>query len=200
MFTLSGKKILLRAASLAALSAVAIAGICSPAMAQQADEEISFWEKGSERIGDIVDEGRQSILLSGYARHGRGTYSSERLKELNEDAWGFGVAKTRRNAKDNEEIVYALGIEDSHYKPQLMAGYAYQWTRPLSGKWEIAGGYTAMFMSRQDYFGGMPFPIALPLASIGTRDTKLMASYVPRLSKNKGNGDVLLLFMRFDLP
>jgi palmitoyl transferase len=59
---------------------------------------------------------------------------------------------------------------------------------------ELGLGYTAMLISRQDYFGGFPFPIVLPVGSIGTRDIKLRASYVPRLSQEKGNGDVLLLF------
>ncbi|WP_188566965.1 hypothetical protein [Undibacterium terreum] len=165
--------------------------------AQQATE--SRWEEEKDRIHEIIDDGQTSVLVSGYAHHGRGTYTAERLKELNERAWGLGYAKTLRNEKDNEEIVYAFGIEDSHYKPQLMAGYAYQWVAPLGGNWEAAGGFTAMMVSRQDYFHGTPFPVVLPLVSVGTRSTKLMASYVPRLSKNKGNGDVLLLFMRFDI-
>ncbi len=77
-----------------------------------------------------------------------------------------------------------------------MAGYAHEWIYPLGATGlEFGVGYTAMLMSRQDYFSGFPFPIALPLCSIGTRDIKLRASEVPRLSQNKGNGDMLLLFV-----
>ncbi|MET0962756.1 MAG: hypothetical protein ABWY05_08045 [Noviherbaspirillum sp.] len=54
-------------------------------------------------------------------------------------------------------------------------------------------------MSRSDYFGGFPFPIALPVGSIGTHDIKLRTSYVPRLSQKKGNGDVLLVFVSMTL-
>lgn len=148
---------------------------------------------------NVYDNGQSNLLLSGYAHHGRGTYTAERLHELNEKAWGMGFSKTVRDARDNEEIVYAMGISDSHFKPQLMAGYSYEWMQSLGGNWEAGIGATGMLMSRQDYFGGFPFPVALPVASIGTRSTKLMASYVPRLSQHKGNGDVLLLFMRFDI-
>ncbi|HTD05897.1 hypothetical protein [Undibacterium sp.] len=179
-------------------SAISVFSLPSLSHAQQTDD-LSWWDQGKNKVSDILDNGQQSLLVSGYAHHGRGTYSAERIRELNEKSWGLGFTKSVRNSKDNEELVYALGISDSHYKPQLMAGYAYQWTKSLGGDWEIAGGYTAMLMSRQDYFSGIPFPIALPLASIGTRHTKLMAAYVPRLSKNKGNGDVLLMFMRFDI-
>ncbi len=43
-------------------------------------------------------------------------------------------------------------------------------------------------------FGGIPFPVPLPLISIGTKKEKRMFSYVPRLSQDGNNGDVLLIF------
>lgn len=144
----------------------------------------------------IRDQGTPELYLSGYARHGRSTYTKERLDELNEKAWGLGGGWRLRNARGNDDIVYALGISDSHFKPQLMVGYAHEWIYPMGGSGlELGLGYTAILMSRRDYFGGFPFPVALPLASIGSRDIKLRASYVPRLSQHKGNGDVLLLFV-----
>ena len=158
---------------------------------------VSDWGgEAADRFRLIRDQGSTDLYLSGYARHGRSTYTKERLEELNEKAWGVGIGRRLRNARGNDEIVYALGISDSHFKPQLMAGYAHEWIYPESGSGlEFGVGYTAMLMSRADYFGGFPFPIALPVASIGTRDIKLRASYVPRLSQKKGNGDVLLLFV-----
>ena len=80
-----------------------------------------------------------------------------------------------------------------------MAGYAYQWMTPLGDQFEAGLGVSGLLISRTDYFGGLPFPGVLPVASIGTRKTKLMAAYIPRVSRNKGNGDVLLLFVRIDL-
>jgi palmitoyl transferase len=56
-----------------------------------------------------------------------------------------------------------------------------------------------MLVSRADYFHSIPFPIVLPIVSLGRRDIKLRASYVPRLSQHKGNGDVLLLFFSMSL-
>ena len=179
---------------LAAASPLAL--LPAPAMAG-AWSTVSDW--GSEAVDQfrlIRDQGSTDLYLAGYARHGRNTYTKERLEELNEKAWGLGVGRRLRNARGNDEIIYALGISDSHFKPQLMAGYAHEWIYPMGGSGlELGVGYTAMLMSRQDYFGGVPFPIALPVGSIGTRDIKLRASYVPRLSQKKGNGDVLLLFV-----
>jgi hypothetical protein len=160
-----------------------------------------LWQQTKDRLGAIVDQGKNAIYVSGYAYHGRDTYTREKIDELNEEAWGGGFGRTLRNASGNDESLYFMGISDSHRQPQLMAGYAYEWIWPIAGSSVEAGlGYTAMLMSRQDYFSGVPFPIALPVASIGVDGVKLMASYVPRLSKNKGNGDVLFMFMRFELP
>ncbi|MEO8599704.1 MAG: hypothetical protein ABI656_07730, partial [bacterium] len=66
------------------------------------------------------------------------------------------------------------------------------------GKLEIGAGWTAMLVSRTDIWGGVPFPAVLPVASIGTPDAKLMAAYIPRISNNKGNGDVLFVFGRIN--
>jgi hypothetical protein len=150
-----------------------------------------------DHVTAIGKEGDPELYLSGYAYHGRDTYTPERISELNEKAWGLGYGKTIHNAKGDEESVYFLTIDDSHGRPQPMLGYAYQWTWPLEkSAFEVGAGYTAMLMSRADYYGGIPFPVVLPVASFGTRKYRLMASYVPRLSQNKGNGDVLLVFFR----
>lgn len=162
-------------------------------------KDTSWWNQAKSKSDDILDDGSLSMILSGYARHGRNTYTPERIDELNEKAWGMGFSKAIRTSRDNEESLYGFAISDSHFAPQLMAGYAYQWMRPLGNRFEAGLGVTALLISRKDYFSGLPFPGVLPLASIGTRHTKLMASYIPRISQNKGNGDVLLLFVRFDL-
>lgn len=168
--------------------------------AQSISSEASeLWDGAKTKAINILDNGELSLMLSGYAHHGRGTYTAERIAELNERAWGLGFAKTIRNAKDNEELLYGMIISDSHFKPQPMAGYAYQWMKPIGANIEVGAGLTGLLISRTDYFSGFPFPAVLPVASIGTRSSKLMAAYVPRFSKNKGNGDVMLLFVRFDL-
>ncbi|PUA16446.1 hypothetical protein [Glaciimonas sp. PCH181] len=171
-----------------------------PASTNSTTGSVGWWQQTKDRLGNIADNGAEEVYLSGYAYHGRNTYTPERIRELNEKAWGIGGGRTFRNADGNDESLYFFGIRDSHFKPQLMAGYAYEWVfnvpkTPL----EVSAGYTAMLVSRQDYFGGFPFPLPLPLAGIGTKKAKLMVSYVPRLSGNKGNGDVLLIFARFQV-
>jgi lipid IVA palmitoyltransferase len=51
----------------------------------------------------------------------------------------------------------------------------------------LFSGYAAMAVSRTDYFGGVPFPLVLPVASIGTKKFRVMASYIPRISNSKSD-------------
>ncbi|WP_211462616.1 hypothetical protein [Collimonas silvisoli] len=180
------------------------AAVCAPAQAQETPDTTGWFSKTlsqtKNRLDNIVENGDMEVYLSGYAYHGRHTYTKERIEELNEKAWGLGGGRTIRNESGNDESLYLLAIRDSHYKPQVMAGYAYEWIWNVpKTPVEVGAGYTAMLMSRQDYFGGVPFPIALPVASLGVKGAKLMGSYVPRLSQHKGNGDVWLIFARFEV-
>lgn len=185
------------------LATVLLAASCSAMAANSTienSENEGWWQSTKDMVRTkaetIYDQGETSLLLSGYAHHGRSTYTRERIREFNENAWGLGLGKVLRHPNRDEEYLYALAISDSHYNPQLMAGYAYQWVWPLAGTLEIGAGWSALLISRPDILHGVPFPIALPLMSIGTPNVKLMASYIPRLSSNKGNGDVLYIFGR----
>ncbi|MBC7488745.1 MAG: hypothetical protein H7240_00630 [Glaciimonas sp.] len=174
--------------------------LLSTGFAQETTDSVNWWQQTKDRIESIADKGAQEVYLSSYAHHGRDTYTPERIKELNQKAWGAGAGRTFRNAEGNDESLFFLSIRDSHFKPQLMVGYAYEWVFSIpKTPIEFSAGYTAMLVSRQDYFSGFPFPLPLPIAGVGTKRVKLMASYVPRLSGNKGNGDVLLLFARFEV-
>ncbi|WP_290973358.1 hypothetical protein [Herbaspirillum sp.] len=171
-----------------------------PLAAHADDNQNSLWQSTKDHVSNIWDKGDDAIYLSGVAHHGRGTYTKEKLNELNEHAWGLGYGKTLRNEKGDDESLYGLVIKDSHRHPQYMAGYAYEWVFPIAHTGlELGLGGTAMLMSRQDYFNSIPFPVPLPLASIGTKKGKLMFAYVPRLSANKNNGDVLLIFGRIEM-
>ncbi len=192
--TASTRRTLCRAAFVAA----ATLALVSAAHAE--DNQYSLWQQTKDHAAHIWDQGDSAIYLSGVAHHGRSTYTPQKLDELNEHAWGLGYGKTLRNDSGNDESLYGFVIKDSHRHPQYMAGYAYEWVFPIAKTGlEVGLGGTAMLMSRQDYFHSVPFPVPLPLASIGTEKGKIMFAYVPRLSSNKNNGDVLLIFGRIEM-
>ena len=178
--------------------AIAIALVPGPNRAHASSCKLQL---AAEHVRDIAGAGDTELYLSGYIHHGRATYARERIEQFNErDPWGAGLGKTLRNSRGNDESIYVFALRDSHFQPQLMAGYAYQWVFPLgAGGLEASVGLSPQLMSRRDYFDALPFPILLPLATLGTREASLMVSYVPRLSLNKGSGDVLFFFLRFAL-
>ncbi|MDY7577857.1 hypothetical protein RGU70_05930 [Herbaspirillum sp. RTI4] len=180
----------------ALLVAALMLGCSLSAHSQQVSDD-SWWQQIKNKASDISDNGDDALYVSGLAHHGRSTYTPEKLAELNEHAWGLGYGKTLRNASGNDESLYGFVLRDSHKHPQYMAGYSYEWIWAVGGSpLEVGLGGTMMLMSRQDYLNSVPFPVPLPVASIGVRHAKVMFAYVPRLSANKNNGDVLLVFSR----
>ncbi len=165
-------------------------------------DEPSVWHDPGAVWTQIMTHGQLEVYLSGYAYHSRSTYSDARRERLNERAWGGGVGKTWRDGAGNDASLYAMAIRDSKFHPQWMAGYAYQWQTPATaGGLELGAGLTALIMRRSDWFGGVPFPAVLPVASLGTRRAKLTLTFIPHIvsAKGRGNGNVLLLCAKFDL-
>ena len=177
----------------AALLMLALTG---PAQAFDCSAD-SWWGRKCLRIKEVSQTGKHDLYLPFYAYHGRDTYSSERLEQFNENAFGVGFGRSlvtdRGRFPDDWDGIYVMGFRDSHRDLQWMGGYAYQ-TYLGTETFNFGIGYTAALTSRKDIANGFPVPLLLPMASINYRDFSLMASYVPRISGNKGNGDVLFLF------
>jgi Antimicrobial peptide resistance and lipid A acylation protein PagP len=155
------------------------------------------WDDGVNEIKTVYSTGSDQLFVSGHAHHGRGSYSAAKLATLNEHAWGLGWAKTLRQGDGNVKVhrgVYGLVISDSHKDPQYMLGYSYEKAYYFNQDWFVAGGVAPMVVRREDMFGKIPFPAIFPLVSVGNQKAELRMVYIPRLSKNLGNGDVLYLF------
>jgi palmitoyl transferase len=169
--------------------------LCPPSYA----EETAQCPAAEACPGSAEASASWDLYLSGYAYHLRDTYSKERIKKLNEKAWGGGLGRTLRNGRGNDESLYVVAIRDSREHTQWMAGYAYQWIYPVvSEKVEVGVGVTVAAVKRDDWYSGHPFPAVLPVASIGTQDVKLVLTYVPRISSKggKGKGNVALFMAK----
>lgn len=119
-------------------------------------------------------------------------YTAQQRAEYNEYPAGFGLGKGRYNKSGNWEGMYAMGFRDSHGDPSYMLGYGWIPTWNI-GKSEVKAGVglTGFLMSRKDYFGGIPFPGVLPIASIGYKNLTAQAAYIPG---GKGYGNVLFMW------
>lgn len=180
------------------VSAVIWSLACLCAGVANANSEVGFFESTTAKVAAIRDEGNWDLYLSGYAYHSRSTYSRDRIRRLNEKAWGGGFGKTLRNSNGNDESLYVIVIRDSLSKPQWAAGYTHEWVFPLGESGLEAGaGLTALIMRRSDWADGYPFPALLPVASFGSRRARLEATFVPRLSTGKGKGNIILIVGKF---
>ena len=200
-------------ASLAAAATLSIAGTAaaqpadamqtaSPVYGTEAAPPADFGGFGDslnaarEIVARIANDGVWDVYVSGRAWHGRNSYTKQERDRFNEHAWGLGFGKTLRDSRGIEQSLFALGLKDSNSRPQWAAGYLRQWIWPVADAGvEFGLGFSAMMMSRKDVFDRVPFPMAAPIASVGTRRVKLMATWVPPFAR-KGIGDVLLLFGR----
>ena len=170
-----------------------ITGVALCASTANAGWVNDVWNDGVQEIKTVYTKGDDQLFVSGHAHHGRHSYTPAKLATLNEHAWGLGWAKTLR-IEGVHRGVYGLVISDSHKDPQYMLGYSFEKTHYFNKEWFIAAGVAPMMVRREDMFKKIPFPAIFPLASIGNQSAELRMVYIPRLSKNLGNGDVLYLF------
>jgi lipid IVA palmitoyltransferase len=149
----------------------------------------TIYHTAAEHVKDTWTEGKVELYVPFLAYHMPFAYSAEKRSEYNEYPGGGGIGLGRYNASGNFEATYAMAFLDSHSDMSYTVGYTWipTWN---AGKSEVkvGVGLTGFLMSRQDYFGGVPFPGLLPVASISYKQLSLQATYVPG---SQGSGNVL---------
>jgi outer membrane protein W len=144
------------------------------------------WE-GSKRI---FWEGHPSLIVPVFTLHPAYEYPNRHNE--NNYPWGVGYASSVIDDRDNERLVYALAISDSHYNFQPFAGYSWMARWPLFGTIKGGLGYTVGISARADT-NYIPFPYMLPLASLGNDRFALYGAWIPY-------ADVIFFFTRISLP
>ena len=141
---------------------------------------------------DTWREGDIEAYVPFWSYHLPFAYTPEQRAEYVEYPAGFGLGKGRYNKSGNWEGIYAMGFRDSHGDPSYMLGYGWIPTWNI-GKSEVKAGVglTGFLMSRKDYFGGVPFPGVLPIASISYRNLSAQVAYIPG---GQGYGNVLFMW------
>lgn len=184
-------------ARLAAVVSVALSlgFVASPARAACAD--LPAWlAAGCNRVVETWEQGRQGVLISGYAYHVPSTWTEERRRELNANAWGGGYTRVTEDADGDAHSVYALVFSDSHRNAQFNVGYEQStYWGPRSGV-QPGLGFTVFVFQRPDIANGFPVPAALPVASLRYRDATLFATYIPTLNGGVNHGSTLYVFGR----
>ncbi|MCH9756130.1 MAG: lipid IV(A) palmitoyltransferase PagP [Gammaproteobacteria bacterium] len=135
-------------------------------------------------------EGDNELYIPGYAWHNRYQYSESKLGTYNENAWGGGLGKGFFDENGDWNGLYAFVFLESHSKVEPIAGYAFLKTFHIDESSSAGIGFTVFITSRPDIFNNIPFPGALPWASLNYRRISFIATYIPG-SHNVGN----VLFM-----
>ena len=142
-------------------------------------------------------QGRATWYASGYAWHLPGTWDEDRLKELNQKAWGGGYGFARTDERGDNYGWYVLAFKDSHFNVTTAAGWSAITYWPATADVAVGLGYTAFIMVRPDIAKGWPFPAALPVASVKFHGAEIIGAYIPKLNGGINHGDVAYFFARY---
>jgi palmitoyl transferase len=175
--------------------ALAMLGTSAPVHAGCTD--LPAWvATGCDRLVDTWENGRSGVFISGYAWHLPFTWTPERRRELNSNAWGTGYTRVTEDADGDEHSVYALVFSESHKHAQFNVGYEYStFWGPRNGV-QPGLGFTAFVMQRPDIASGIPVPALLPVVALRYRDATLFATFIPTLNGGINHGSTLYVFGR----
>ena len=165
-----------------------ILGALTLSHAAQAEDKPGWFGTAKNELVQTYREGTPELYIPAYTWHLPFAYSRERINGYQNVPLGLGYGHGRFDDKDNWHGVYAMGFQDSHFKPEWMAGYGWKARWPLGDQVKFGLGFTAGLTSRTDYAHYFPIPYLLPLASVDYGKMSMEASYVPG---GKGFGNVI---------
>lgn len=141
------------------------------------------------------NRGDWDLYLSGYAWHLPGSYTAARRSKLNSTTWGGGFGRSIGDDQGNRHLIFVMGTQDSHYKPEYFAAYC--WQHPLipDSPVQLDFGISAFLFSRVDVEDGIPLPGLLPYLAVGSKRTQLIMLYVPPIGDLIG-GQTVYFFAR----
>ncbi|MDE1952751.1 MAG: hypothetical protein KGL51_14840 [Betaproteobacteria bacterium] len=94
-------------------------------------------------------------------------------------------------------MVDALVFSALRWNAEPVVGDAKPWQwRSFDGDFKLGTGYTAAITSRADIARNSPFPISLPLLSVGYPASMLYSVLIHCFNGSPNNGNVAFLFLR----
>lgn len=134
---------------------------------------------------------QKDLYLTGKSIHGSSHPHRERL---NEDNYGVGVGVSTAPQDGHSSQYYLLHFQDSFKKGQTMAGFSH--LMDISTPYAQLG-YTIGIMHKPSKLD-TPTPYLMPLLQIGTEQTHVLITGLPKMPKvqNTQVGDILFIFAR----
>jgi hypothetical protein len=166
----------------------AIASIAAAGPSHAWDEQKGWFANAWDNVTQTYETGTSELLVPTYTWHLPFAYTREKINEYQSFPYGLGYGRSRIDEKGNSHSVFAMGFQDSHFKPEWMAGYVWKTYWALGSETKAGLGFVTGITTRADYSNYMPVPFILPAASIDYGRLSLEAAYVPG---GKGNGNVV---------
>lgn len=158
------------------------------------DNTDSLLDTACQTVSDTWTQGGHDLYVPFYSYHLRFAYSQDKIDSFRENTWGIGYGRTRYDESGNIDNLYGMTFQDSHSKPEYIAGYAHQWVAGQPKGLHAGLGYTVFLTARSDIHHYLPIPGILPIASINYDKISVNTAYVPG---GKGNGNVLFFWSKF---
>ncbi len=177
------------------LAAAAILGPLAALPAAAACDDMWDWvNMACRHVVDTYSDGRNEIIVSGFAWHIPATWTPEARAQENQNAWGGGWSRTRESDEHVTENVFFLVFNDSHSEPEYQIGYGWNYFWRERDSVQPGLGYTVMLVQRPDIANGIPFPAILPLFSLRYQKATLITTFIPTLNGGINHGSILYIF------
>lgn len=168
------------------LAAIATIAAAVPAHAEDADK--GWYQTAKDNVSNTWEQGSHELLIPTYTWHLPFAYTQEKIDQYQNYPYGLGYGRGRIDDKGNYHGVFAMGFQDSHFKPEWMLGYVWKTYWMLGSETKAGLGFVTGLTARSDYSRYLPIPFILPAASIEYGRLSLEAAYVPG---GEGNGNVV---------
>lgn len=179
---------------LAAVAKLALLGIAALGAAPALGDGGSWFGAARDRVADVWRHGTDDLYVPLRTHHLRFAYDAEKIRQYDEAPLGIGYGRSKFDRDGDWHGLYVMGFHDSHYKPNYMAGYAYQTFWRPAPDWRLGVGASAFLMTRPDIGHYVPFPGVLPVGSLSYRNFSLETAYLPG-GHNIGN--ILFIWGRY---
>lgn len=150
-----------------------------------------YWRLAKKRVSDVWEHGEPTLIIPLHTHHLRHFYTAEKIATYQENPYGLGLAKVLEDNAGNTGTLFAIILQDSHFKPEYAIGYEWQKRWQLGNNWRAGLGYIAGVTARSDIGHYFPLPGVLPVASVGSQRLSVNMLYLPG---GRGNGNILFFW------
>lgn len=176
------------------LSILAIAAALGVGQPACAEENAGWVDRVRNELGETWRFGTTEYYATFHTTHLPWAYTEDQNKQYQNWPPGLGIGRGRYDEKGNWHGLYAMGFQDSHFKPEWVVGYGWKTYWQAPGDLKLGLGYTAGLTTRTDIGHYTPVPLILPVVSAEYGKFAVEGVYVPG---GKGNGNVMLFWLKW---